>query len=190
MEKSFIPEGQNGDWKVEKFTITEEEAKFHNIRATFSFSERGRYIKAGEYTRLKRKGTIVMSDTPAELSDFSWFVYKAKGKILLNGLGLGCVLQSLLNKKEITQIVVNEISKEVIELVGNHFSDKRLTINHANAFEYKPPKELHFDYVYHDIWDDLCGDNLEGMKKLHRRYGKWTDNQMSWGREYIENRLN
>jgi len=58
-----------------------------------------------------------------------------------------------------------------------------------NAFEWKPPKGFHLDYVYHDIWDDLCADNLEGMKKLHRKYGKWTDNQMSWGRKYIEGRL-
>jgi len=186
MEKSFIPEGQIGDWKVEKFEVTEEEAKFNNIRATFSFSDRGRFIKAGEYTRLKRNRVVVMSDTPAELDDFRYFIHQAKGKILLNGLGLGCILQNLLEKQDVTQIIVNEISEEVIQLVGKHFKDKRLTINHADAFTWKLPKGLRFDYVYHDIWDDICADNLPEMKKLHHRYGKWTDNQMSWCREYLE----
>ena len=186
MKKSIIPEGQVGDWKIEKFTVAEEEAKFNNIHATFSFSDRGRFIKAGEYTRLKRNGVVVMSDTPAELSDFKYFIHQAKGKILLNGLGLGCVLQNLLEKQDVTQIIVNEISEEVIQLVGKHFKDKRLTINHADAFIWRPPDGLHFNYIYHDIWDDLCADNLSEMKTLHRKYGKWTDNQFSWGRDYIE----
>ena len=67
--KVDIPEGQSGDWKVEKFTVSEEEAKLNNLRAAFSFSDRGREIEPGEYTRLRRNGVVVLSDTPAEIRD-------------------------------------------------------------------------------------------------------------------------
>jgi hypothetical protein len=32
-------------------------------------------------------------------------------------------------------------------------------------------KGKRYDMVWHDIWDDICSDNLEGMAKLHRKYG-------------------
>lgn len=95
--KSIVPEGKSGDWKVEKFTVSEEEARFNNARAMFSFSSRGRFIEAGEYTRLMKENTVVMSDTPAELDDHRWFISHAHGNVLINGLGLGVVVQGLLD---------------------------------------------------------------------------------------------
>jgi hypothetical protein len=39
--------------------------------------------------------------------------------------------------------------------------------------------------VWHDIWLDLCTDNLEGMGKLHRKYGRRTDWQGSWEKDRL-----
>ena len=47
-----VPEGVCGDWKVEKFTVSDDDAKFHNMRAVFSFGGGGRTIKPGDYTKL------------------------------------------------------------------------------------------------------------------------------------------
>ncbi len=75
-----IPEGKSGNWKVEKFTVSEDEAKFANMRASFSFSNRGQYIYAGECTRLMRGTSTIMSDTPSEISDHRYFMRVATGK--------------------------------------------------------------------------------------------------------------
>jgi hypothetical protein len=59
-----IPDGKVGDWEVKTFTITEEEAKFANLRAMLH-SGRG-YISPGIYKKLTRNGEIIMSNSPDE----------------------------------------------------------------------------------------------------------------------------
>ena len=195
-----VPVGQSGEWSIERFTVDEKDANFHNLRANIGYGGFGREIEPGEYTRLLRgKGdprtfggaTIVMSDTPAEINDLAYFVEMAKGNVLINGLGLGWVVEALFQKKEVKDIVVIEKSKDVINLVKQHYydkcpKDKYIIIVHADALEYKPQKGQRFDAVWHDIWDNICGDNLEDMKKLHRKYGKHCDWQGSWCRAECE----
>ena len=35
MEQVCLPEGQSGNWKIERFTVTEDDAKVENLRAMF-----------------------------------------------------------------------------------------------------------------------------------------------------------
>ena len=189
--KVNLPESRSGDWSIEKFTVSEDDAKFHNTRAMFSFGGGGRTIEAGNYTKLKRGGAIIMSDTPAEVRDHSYFLYKAKGHVLINGLGLGWVVEALFTLKRVKTITVIEKSKDVINLVKQHYynkcpKDKYIIIVHADALKYKPQKSQRYGAVWHDIWDNICGDNVEDMKKLHRKYGGRTDWQGSWCRAECE----
>ena len=86
-------------------------------------------------------------------------------------------------------VVVIEKSQDVINLVGAHLKDRygfKITIINADAFVYKPSTGMKFDAVWHDVWDNLCTDNLVEMHRLHRKYGKRCDWQGSWGRELCE----
>jgi hypothetical protein len=187
--KSDVPEGVSGEWKVQKFTVSIQDEAFQKMRAMWSSSDRGRYVPAGTYTRLVRDKEVIMSDTPDEINDQRYAIYEAKGHCLINGLGLGITTELVLQKPEVEFVTVIEISKDVIKLVGDHLLrkgyGKRLNIVLADTMEYKPPKGSKFGMVWHDIWDSICEDNLEEMKKLHRRYGRLTDWQGSWGRELI-----
>ena len=72
----------------------------------------------------------------------------------------------------------------MIDLVGPSFShDDRVNIICADAFEWRPPKGVRYNAVWHDIWDDICTDNLPEMTRLHRKYGRRADWQGSWCRE-------
>lgn len=191
--KVDVPEGQSGPWAVKKFTVSKKDADFNNTRAMFSFGGGGRDIMPGEYTKLVRNDATIMSDTPAEIRDHMKFVKIASlgGHILINGLGLGWAVEALLNADRVKTITVIEKSKDVIDLVKQHYydkcpKDKHLIIVHADAFEYKPQKGQRYSAVWHDIWDNICGDNIEDMKKLHRKYGKRTDWQGSWCRWQCE----
>lgn len=189
--KVDVPKGRSGDWSIEKFTVNEDEANNHNMMSVFSFSGGQRYIIAGEYTKLVRNGTIVMSDTPAEIGDHIFFINEATGNVLINGLGLGLVIEALFQKKEVKSITVIEKSLDVINLVSEHYKnkcpkDKKLNVIHADALEYKPEKDKKYNAVWHDIWDYICGDNLEKMKTLHRKYGRKTNWQGSWCRSQCE----
>ena len=172
-----VPDGISGEWEVKSFTVSKDDSEFASMRAIFNGGRGG--ITAGNYKKLKRNGTIVMSNTPDEIEDFAHFSYMAKGKVLVNGLGLGVLLKSLLLKDDITQITVIEKSADVIKLVAPTYKDKRLNIIHADAFEYKPEKGIRFDCVWHDIWDFITSDNLPEMKKLTRKYGRSADYQES-----------
>ena len=178
----------NDSWIIEKFTVPK--SSIEGIRAAFA----GRPVPPGEYTRLKRNkdswGNIVMSDTPAEMDDHWYAVANAKGSCLLNGLGIGMVLKNILLKSEVTDVTVIEISQDLIDLVGPHYNDPRVTIICMDALEYKPVKDKKYGMVWHDIWDGICSDNLEDMKKLHRRYGKKAEWQGSWARYECERQKN
>lgn len=178
-----VPDGVSGNWTIETYTISKKEADFENMRSMFSFSGLCRGIKAGTYKRLSRGKTVVMSNTPAEIRDHSYFVRRAKecGRVLLNGLGLGVTLAAVLESDIVKNVIIIEKSKDVIKLVAPTYSkDPRVEIINADAFEYKPLKGIRYGAVWHDIWDTICADNLPEMTKLKRKYGKRCDYQECW----------
>ncbi len=183
--KVHVPEGEAGSWKVKCYTVTADNEKLQRIRAIFNG---GRYVPAGTYTQLTRNGSLVMSDTPDEIRDHWSFICKASGNVLINGLGLGMVLQAILNKSEVDKATVIEISPEVVALVGEHYQEhygSRLEIIQADALTWQPPKGTRYFAIWHDIWSDICSGNLPEMHKLHRRYGHRCNWQGSWGRALI-----
>jgi hypothetical protein len=184
--KVNLPEGSAGDWRVEKRIIED-----NTSLAVFNMHARGRAVPPGTYTYLLHRGHVIMSDTPAEIRDLYPIIRQAKGQVLINGLGLGVVLQAILEKPETEHVTVIELSEEIIALIGTYYQErygKKLDIVHADALEWKAPKGARYDVVWHDIWPDLCIDNLEDMKKLHRKYGRRCDWQGSWCREILEYR--
>ena len=183
--KVKVPDGESGDWKVSTFEVSKVEAKLATLRARINCG-RGA-LPAGKYKKLSRKGVLVMSNTPDEIEDFMPFVQRAKGRVLINGLGLGILLEALLAKSDVTEVTVIEKSSDVIKLSADtYLKDKRVTIINADCFDYQPPKNKKYDCVWHDIWDYITADNLPEMKKLHRKYGRRTNYQESWCREECE----
>lgn len=186
MDELFIPEGTSGVWSVEHFTVGKRDAEIERVRALFSSSSRGRFTPEGQYMRLRRNGRVIMSNTPDELRDLREFKFKAKGRVLINGLGLGCAAMIALDKPSVEHVTVIELSSDVVALVEPHLCSDRLTVINADAYQWQPPKGERYGAVWHDIWDDICGDNLDGMKRLHRKYGRLTDWQGSWCRYLCE----
>lgn len=187
--KVDIPEGKVDGWEVVRFIVTKKDEELELLRSAISFSSRGRYTPAGEYTALKHHGEIVMSDTPDEIRDFLMAIRMARGNCLINGLGLGIVLKAILEKEEVKHVTVIEKEPAVIKLVGTYFNEmfgERVEIIEADAFDYKLPKGTHYDMVWHDIWDNICADNLPEMQKLHRKYGRRCAWQGSWCRAECE----
>lgn len=181
-----VPEGQSGPWKIQRFTVSDADVQIHNLRCMFKPGGASRCMYAGTYTQLLRGGSIVMSDTSAEKMDHYAPVRMARGVILINGLGIGMVLNASLLKSEVERAIVVEKSPDVIALAADHYRTKfpgRVEIVQADAMEYTPPKGVRFGMVWHDIWDAICGDNLPEMATLHRRYGRRADWQGSWAKE-------
>ena len=173
-----VPVGESGKWKVSRFEVTKGQADLASMRAVFN-GGRGA-ISAGEYTQLTRNGLIVMSDTPDEKMDHFEPVRKAHGHVLINGLGLGMVLGAILEKSEVDRVTVVEIDQDLIHLVGPHYACDKLEIVNASAFDYAPPRWIIYGVVWHDIWDDICTDNIKEMTKLKRKYWRRAKWQGCW----------
>ena len=174
-----VPDGKSGEWEVSTFVVSNDNAKLFNLREMIHGSHRTIY--PGTYKKLTRNNYIIMSNTPAEINDLLAFINLSHGSILINGLGLGVALSAILEKDIVSDVTVIEKSKDVISLVApTYLQDKRVKIINEDAFEFKPPKGKRYDFVWHNIWSDICGDNLPEITKLHRKYAKRTSWQDSW----------
>lgn len=128
-----------------------------------------------EYTLLTRpsmatihleRGEIVMEDSRRELRKHLPIWLAAAGRVLVTGLGLGCVVRGLLASPRVDQIDVVEIDKSIIRVVGAEFAgNPRVTLHHADALTFEDPLEAGWDYAWHDLWTD--GD--EHLQRLHMR---------------------
>ena len=181
--KVDIPDGRSGKWYIEKFTVEDNSQK-----VIFNMHAGGRSVLNGTYTRLMLDNSWdnpIMSNTPAELNDQYEPIYKIQelgGRILINGLGLGCIVKAALSFPNVERIDVVELEQDIINLVAPYYTDHRVHIYHADAYEIKWEKEDRWTVAWHDIWPNICSDNLEGMTKLHRKYGHKVIWQDSWSK--------
>jgi len=179
MIKVDVPNGKSGYWAVQSFTIDEDGARRYNSH--HRVLELGIEVSPGEYKRLVYRNEVIMSNTPSEVRQHLAAIEAATGNVLVMGLGLGMYLKAILEKDDVTQVTVVEKSADVIKLVAPSFAhDSRLLIIEGDAFEFKPSVGVKYDFIWHDIWPDICEDNLEEMGKLRRRFGRRAKKQMCW----------
>ena len=190
-----VPPGEKGSAKVQRFEITEDDV----LRARISSFGSGRgSTEPGEYTKLLINGNLWMSDTHDERRDHLPALRQAAYygptdgnavSVLITGLGLGMVINAMLQLPRVGLVDVVESNQDVIDLVGPHYqemADKngvRLNIHHGDAVDRKGifgSGDRHWDVVWHDIWLDITADNYEDMKSLRRRYGRYSRWQDCW----------
>ncbi len=181
-----VPERQRGLWRIERFTVDEKGARAHNLiaaRDAVMTRREPRSIVPGRYTRLWCDDEIVMSDTPAEMREHLPIVRVARGRMLINGLGLGMVVAACLDKPDVEHVTVVEVAPHVIELVADHYLARygsRLTVVQADAFTWEPPADAHYAAVWHDIWPVVSPDNLLPMRQLPEKYHGRANWQGCW----------
>lgn len=178
------PVGSSADGRVriEEFIVSDSQAFVNNLRCSPNMA-----IMPGIYKKLVINNQVVMSNTRMEVVTNREFVLSARGNILINGLGLGMVVEKLLARENIEHITVIEKDQDVIDLVAPVFkNEQKVTIIHACAFEYQPPKGVIYDYVWHNIWTNIHPNNLGEMTRLHRKYGKRSHWQGSWAKHLCQ----
>ena len=180
--------GRSGAWIIEKFVVRDRRLPEEQQ------DERPEWAKgrSGRYTRLKQGQTVVMTDLYDE-----WWTQKEAiqeacrrgGHVLVTGLGLGLVVESILRSpgSKVERLTVIEASEDVIRLVGPHLRARfgnRLEIIHADAFEWVPPEGAHYDVVWHDIWSNPDNPaNASETAILERLYAPLCDWQGAWEKD-------
>jgi hypothetical protein len=183
--------GTLGNVTLSRFTVSESAANFSKIRAVVT---QGREIpvKAGDYMQLLVEGTLMMSDTQMEQLSNRDVVRQARGDVLIAGLGLGLIVLPILAKESVSSVTIVEKYPNVVNLVAPSLMElpggEKLTIVHADIFNWKPARGRKWDTIYFDIWPLIQENNLKEMNVLHSRFrarkadGGWMD---SWQRDTL-----
>jgi spermidine synthase len=124
-------------------------------------------------TRLWVDGVMVMSDSDFERGTNREVVWRAKGNVLIAGLGLGFVLRPILSKPSVMRVTVIEKNPDVIALVGPTLPQDKLDIVEADIFQWNPPPGTKYDVIYFDIWPTLTVKNLSDMAHLHHAFTRY-----------------
>lgn len=146
-----IPAGSAGLWAVRKVHVTMP-GIFPN----------GEQCPPGDYTALTRYtnstlyngGETVMADNPHELRLHLAAAVAARGRVLVTGLGLACVLRMIQANPRVQHITVVERSTDVIKLVWPHTSHDRCELVEAEAGDYITRTRQRWDCAWHDVWTD------------------------------------
>lgn len=186
-----VPEGTSGNVEIRRVVAGKQ-----SLRDLIHCSSRS--VPEGfALTSLYRDGDLWMSDTPAERKDHLPMVFKAHEigakSALINGLGLGMIVQALL-MGPVQHIDVVELDTDVINLVGGHYQrmaeelGKTVVIHHADAYTITWPREARWDVAWSDIWQHICVDNLPEMTRLSRKYARRVKWHGMWMREELKAR--
>lgn len=183
----IVPAGKLGIAEIRHVVVSSKDAATSLIRSMVTGNSM-EALSEGAICQLYVGGTLMMSDTPMERKTNRDVVLKARGEVLISGLGLGMILIPILKKPEVTRVTVLEQSQDVIDLVGPHFRNPRLTLVCADVFTYRPPHGKRYNTIYHDIWSMQSTDTLKEMSRLHRKYGHYLAVggwQESWRRAWL-----
>lgn len=189
----FAEKEEKGIATITRIEITKDECMFANLRLVRDGGRLFR-LREGHYTRLHVGRDLMMSDTPMERLSNKDFVRNANGKVLIAGLGIGMIIQAILSKENVTEIVVIEKYQDVIDLVEPKFKSDKLKVICADIDEWKPEKGVKFDVIYFDIWADISTDNLDHIKKLHNKFKNSVNRENpycymnSWMKEYLQSK--
>lgn len=180
--KCQIPAAKKGNVAIEKFEIAALEGEVLPDNGIPDWARR----RPGLYTVLIIDGIRMMTDLYEE-----WWSQRAMikqsinrgGNVLVSGLGLGLVIDSVLipENSRVSSVTVVEKNTHVISLVGKHLSakyGKRIRILHGDIFDFNP--EVHYSVVWHDIWPNPTTISEEEKTILKDKFSSHSDWQGIW----------
>lgn len=126
----------------------------------------GMPLNRGRYARLLVNGQVMMTDAEFERRTNRSVISKARGDVLIAGLGIGLILDPIIAKAH--SVTVVEKYQDVIDLVAPAFPAIRVI--RADVLRWKPPTDVRYDAIYFDIWPDICINDHVVATKLERRF--------------------
>lgn len=165
-------------------TTTEEEVaekRFliaKNGPARLFITRRKQNPEDGHHAYLYEGDTLWMSSWKRErIAMLCSVLYECpeNSKVFIGGLGLGLILLYLAVSRKTEEVIVAELSEDVIGLIepiirpwlSENYPDFKWTVIHGDAYD-EVGKNGKFDWIFFDIWKDcnLIGDNPQIQEAL------------------------
>lgn len=158
----FIPAGVVGEAKI----VHDSPDPLTRARAWRD----GQPLNASVYCRLFVGNRLWMTDADFEARTNWEAVSHATGDVFLGGLGLGFMIRPILKNKDVKSVTIIELSKDVITMISPTLPKKKITVIHADARSWNPPKDA-FDMIYMDIWANVPNsDDKADLRSVRKRY--------------------
>lgn len=163
-------------------------------RTENTFSNYRSGIPDGKFVALTDNlGTTIMSNTPMEKFTNKEFLQRAKGNVLIAGLGIGLLTQELKNLPEgrISKITVVEKSEELLDFYNRiHYNSifDNIRVYNEDIRNFIPSET--YDTIYFDIWDNLSYDTLEEGDNLCNHFMPYLNagGYMSYWGKYVNDK--
>ena len=116
------------------------------------------YYKEGlSFPAVEKKGRVWMSLIPHEIETMKEPIAKAKGSVLVLGIGLGYYAYEVSNKEDVTRVTLVENDPEVIAFFKDallpHFPHKeKIEIIEGDGIAYMASKQSQYDFAFVDIY--------------------------------------
>ena len=134
-----------------------------------------------------------VSVCPSEIYSMTPSVSPAVGRVLVLGLGLGYYPLCISEKEDVSEIVIVERQKEIIELFETHLLPQfphrdKIKVVRADAFDYLEKTPVgRYDFCFADIWEnDIDGAECYKRIKPHderlvgTRFEYWIEKEILW----------
>ena len=155
-------------------------------KSFMELSQIGYFKESFSYPYLGTSDSVWMSLNPNEIMTMDKHIKKAKGNVLVLGLGMGYFAFMVANKKEVNNVIVVEKDQNIIDLFMEHiypsFLNKdKIRIVKEDAFKYLDNKENNkkFDMVFIDLWHSV-EDGINIFLRLKEVEGRINKPFMYW----------
>ena len=176
--------------KYELKTLTYEPYQlfaYDDIKVTKDYKEYsaiGYFKEKFSYLALCEGNNVWMSLNPNEIETMKPYIAKARGNVLILGLGMGYVPFHLTNKSDVKSITIVEKDQDIINLFNklilpkfNHIEKIKIVKDDAIYFVKRNQK---FDYIFADLWHSP-EDGLSlfvDLKMINRNIDCWLETSM------------
>ena len=178
-EKIKIPATKEGNWDFGYQSYQPYEGFiYRDLAFTGDYVEIpqiGYFDEKFSFPTVFENGREWMAIKPNEIETMKKPIEKAKGRVLVYGLGIGYFAYMVSEKNEVDSVTVIERDENVIKLFEKHIlpqflNGKKITVIKSDAFDYAKNhmKNGSFDYVFTDLWHDVSdGVDLYVKMKKH-----------------------
>jgi len=139
--------------------------------------------------KLMHDGDLITSDIPQEVYSQFLAFKKARGRVLVGGLGIGMAAAMIADMPKVEEVTVVEFAPEVIEMMHDQLPKTKTSIKIVEADLFSYLKNCpDFDFAYFDIWsptgEGAWNDYIVPLRRAVRRHHGaksvecWAENEM------------
>jgi hypothetical protein len=121
-----------------------------------------------------------MSLTPAEMISQRNGIHKAKGKVVIGGLGMGWFLRRVCEKEDVDEVIVVERSQELLDWYGHRLCERhpKVTAVICNDVYSETTRHGNAQFLL-DIWPTYLGARQD--KRLRKARESLGGRLWAWG---------